>query len=193
MEWEKFLCLDITKQKEMTINPSGQTEQWDKTEKEIEPFRASQTLSIKDKRKGDEKRKGFKKPEQKLGTRYIQRTVSNLVWLECRAKEKPGRRGHTTKQTLHYGGIYTMLSNWFLSRRHKLFSLIFLHHWVSALVYVMLDTEVGTKWSIQRFYVQAEFNTVLSNLEVVIQFIQSFFKNSCFANSYLLITVLVDK
>lgn len=39
----------------------------------------------------------------------------------------------------------------------------------------------------------SEFNIVLSNLEVFIQFIQSLFKNSCFANTYFLITEVAHK
>lgn len=36
-------------------------------------------------------------------------------------------------------------------------------------------------------------NVVLSNLEVFTQLTHSFFKNSCFANTYLLIIVVADK
>lgn len=116
-------------QKERTINPNGRIGPEEQDE-EIESFRASQRLAMRDKenemKRGRDLGSLSKTWEwRKHEIRHIQ--GRNLVWLECEAKEKRGiRQGWTTRQAPHYRNIYTILSMCFFF--YRLFSLISLHH-----------------------------------------------------------------
>lgn len=61
------MCPGYYGAKERTTIPCGRTEHGNKEKVGIKSFRATQSLAMRDKRKGDEKGKVFKESEQKLG------------------------------------------------------------------------------------------------------------------------------